>query len=75
MKNIKELREEKGFTQVKLAGILDCDFQYISNIETGIKNISLEKFAEICIALGYTQFETMQFISENLGFDVELHSV
>jgi len=41
-KKISELRKEKGFTQEKLALEANIDRTYISDIEKGNRNISLE---------------------------------
>ena len=67
---IKELRSNKRVTQKELARRLNSTFQYISNIETGNKKESLDMYAKICIALGYTETETLKFIAERLGFGV-----
>ena len=72
---IKELRDEKGITQKELANRLNKQFQYISNVETGKRNVSLGMYSKICIALGYTQLETLQLISDHLGYSCVLRSV
>lgn len=41
-KKISELRKEKGFSQEKLALEANIDRTYISDIEKGDRNISLE---------------------------------
>jgi transcriptional regulator with XRE-family HTH domain len=41
-KKISELRKEKGFSQEKLALEANIDRTYISDIEKGNRNISLE---------------------------------
>lgn len=49
-KNIKKYRTAHGFTQAKLAELIDMDKVSISCIETGEYNLSLkslERFAEI----------------------------
>jgi len=72
---IKKLRNKKGITQQELANRLDKKFQYISNIETGKRNVSLEMYSEICIALGYTELETLQLIANKLGYSCVLSCV
>ncbi len=72
---IKRLREQKRITQKELAARLNKDFQYISNLETGKRNASLEMYSKICIALGYTQLETLQLISDYLGYSCVLRCV
>lgn len=39
---IKSLRERKGFSQEKLAHIADLDRTYISGIERGERNVSIQ---------------------------------
>jgi transcriptional regulator with XRE-family HTH domain len=41
-KRVSELRKEKGFSQEKLALESDIDRTYISDIEKGNRNVSLE---------------------------------
>lgn len=65
MKTIKEIREAKGISSYRLAKRLKKSPQYLHNIEKS-GSVSLKRFAEICIALEYSEFETIQFISENL---------
>ena len=72
---IKELRTGKGITQQELANRLNKKFQYISNIETGKRNTSLEMYSKICIVLGYTELETLQLIAEKLGYSCVLRCV
>lgn len=49
---IRELREEKGWSQEKLAEQADLDRTYIGRIERGEKNIGLENLVKIARALG-----------------------
>ncbi len=72
MEKIKELRTKKGITQKELANRLNKKFQYISTIETGKRNVSLEMYSKICIALGYTELETLQLIADYLGYSCTL---
>ena len=50
-KNIKYYREQKGYTQNKLAEIVDLSREYIADVERGLKRISLKKLFEIADAL------------------------
>ena len=72
---IKQLRKAKGITQQELADRLNKKFQYISAIETGKRNVSIEMYAEICTSLGYTELETLQFIADILGYSCVLRCV
>lgn len=40
-KRVRELRQERGWTQVELAELLGIDRSYLSEIETGKKDPSL----------------------------------
>ncbi|WP_322969487.1 helix-turn-helix transcriptional regulator [Faecalibacter sp. LW9] len=50
-KKISELRKEKGFSQEKLALEANIDRTYISDIEKGNRNISLEILDKLSKAL------------------------
>ena len=49
--NIRKLREEKGFSQEKLAALADLHRAYIGQIERGEKNIGLINLEKIAKAL------------------------
>ena len=46
------MREERGFSQEKLAAIADLHRAYIGQIERGEKNIGLKNLQKIAKALG-----------------------
>jgi transcriptional regulator with XRE-family HTH domain len=48
---VKELREQKGFSIELLANISNVDRTYISDIEKGKRNVSIEIMEKIIIAL------------------------
>ena len=50
--NIRRMREERGFSQEKLAAIADLHRAYIGQIERGEKNIGLKNLQKIAKALG-----------------------
>lgn len=50
-KRIQEMRQQRGMTQSELARELGLTPKYISNIECGGKNPTLETFADIANAL------------------------
>ncbi|MHC4333635.1 MAG: helix-turn-helix domain-containing protein [Planctomycetota bacterium] len=50
--NIRRMREEKGFSQEKLAALADLHRAYIGQIERGEKNIGLKNLQKIANALG-----------------------
>lgn len=45
---LKKVRIKKGYTQEKLAEILNVSIAYISRIETGKTQISLKRLDELC---------------------------
>ena len=49
---IRELRNEKGFSQETLAHLSDVDRTYMTGVETGKRNISVRILHKIIIALG-----------------------
>lgn len=53
-KNIIRLRKAKGLTQEDLAGAAEVDRSYLSEIENGHKNFSMDILAKIAKALGAT---------------------
>jgi transcriptional regulator with XRE-family HTH domain len=59
---VKVLREEKGFSIEQLANISNVDRNYISDIEKGKRNVSIEIIEKIILALD-TNFEA--FFSDN----------
>ena len=52
-KRIKELRiVRKEYSQEQLADKMGCDRTYISRVESGKQNITIENLNQICTALG-----------------------
>lgn len=52
---IKELREQKGFTQETLAYKSDVDRTYMNHVENGKRNISIINLEKIIVdGLGFT---------------------
>jgi transcriptional regulator with XRE-family HTH domain len=50
-KNIRQLRLKKGLTQEKLAKLTQIHSVYVSNIENGLRNITVIKAFKIAQAL------------------------
>jgi len=48
---VKQLRDEKGFSIEQLANISNVDRNYISDIEKGKRNVSIEIIEKIITAL------------------------
>lgn len=53
-RNVKARRIELGLTQLKLAELADIDDAYMSDIETGKRNVSLDVICRISKALDIT---------------------
>lgn len=51
-KLLKAKRQELGHSQEKLADLAGLHFTYVSSVERGERNISLENMAKIAEALG-----------------------
>jgi len=49
---IREVRQERGYSQEKLAELADLHRAYIGQIERGEKNIGLKNLEKIAKALG-----------------------
>ncbi|ODP35303.1 helix-turn-helix domain-containing protein [Pandoraea sp. ISTKB] len=56
-RRVKECRHEAGKSQETLAFEARVDRTYISAVERGIANPTIETIANICFALGYTLAE------------------
>lgn len=48
---IKQLREQKAFSQQDLAYVADLDRSYVASIETGARNVSIVNIEKIARAL------------------------
>jgi transcriptional regulator with XRE-family HTH domain len=49
---LKEIREQKGLSQERLAALAGLNRTYISKIERGERNVSLQTAARLADALG-----------------------
>ncbi len=50
---LRKIRLEKGLSQEALADLADLHFTYVSSVERGERNISLENIGKLAKALGY----------------------
>ena len=62
--NIQSLRIKRGFSQARLAELADISTPYMSNIETGTKQVSLETLYRVAHCLGVT-------VSNLLGEEID----
>jgi transcriptional regulator with XRE-family HTH domain len=51
---VREVRQDKGYSQEKLADLANVHRTYIGMIERAEKNITLENIKKICDALDFT---------------------
>ncbi|MGL5962864.1 MAG: helix-turn-helix domain-containing protein [Fusobacteriaceae bacterium] len=58
---LKKLRKQKNFTQEKLSELADIDRSYISDIERGIKSISIDKLDQLANAFQIELCELLRF--------------
>ena len=57
--NLKRVRAERGYSQEKLAEIVDLHRTYISGIERGTRNVSLRNIEKIAQALDLSVVELL----------------
>ncbi|MGL5229255.1 MAG: helix-turn-helix domain-containing protein [Cetobacterium sp.] len=60
-KRLKEIRNQKKITQEKLSELANIDRSYISDIERGVKSVSLEKIDQLAKALDINIVELFKF--------------
>ncbi len=66
-KRIKELRIiTNEYSQVQLANKIGCDRAYISRVESGKQNITIENLNQICKALGVSLKQFFSTFDENI---------
>jgi len=70
-KKIRGYRKRRGLTQLELSEKADLSPSYLSYIETGVKNMSLETFVALANSLGVTADE---LLSDNLENTLRLSS-
>lgn len=64
---VKELRLEKGLSQEKLANLAGVDRTYMTQVENGSRNLSIQNIKKICNALEITLgqfFDNDKFIDD-----------
>lgn len=59
--HLKQLRNKQNLTQEKLAELANMDRSYISDIERGIKTISIEKLDKLAKAFNIKLWELLKF--------------
>ena len=66
-KRIKKARQKKGYSQEKLAEMVDLSQQHIGNIEVGNNKFSISVLLDICNCLDTTP-DALLF--DNLSYDI-----
>lgn len=74
-RNIKNFREEKGFTQEMLAEKLEKSTSHIANIESGKTGISDDLLCKLCNIFGKKPSEIYSDIDIDFEFDKRLNVV
>ncbi|WP_049226436.1 helix-turn-helix domain-containing protein [Neisseria sicca] len=64
---LKEMRHQRQLSQEKLANLANLDRTYISGIERGVRNITLESLESIIIALSVSNSEFFLALSSKLS--------
>lgn len=74
---LKKARIKKGYTQEKLAEIMDLSTAYISRIENGKTHINLPRLNEVCILLDTSESYILNGASDNSSsyLSTELNSI
>lgn len=62
-KRIRKIRKRKGLSQITLSEMIDVSPTYLSNIEGGIKSMSLETLVRVANAL---QASSDELLADNL---------
>lgn len=58
-KRLREVREEAGISQEKLAELSTLHRTYVSSVERGKRNISIENIERLALALGVSMRDLM----------------
>ncbi len=57
--NLRAIRAEKGLTQQRLAELADLHVVFVSQLERGVKSVSLDNLQTIASALGCNAYELL----------------
>lgn len=60
-RNIQKYREQKGYTQEKLAEVMNSDRSYIAKLETANRKPSLKYIFRLATALEVTESQLLDF--------------
>ena len=65
-RNVRRLREAKGLSQEKLAELADLRQAHVSEIESGLTNLTLDNLQSLAVAL---DVRPMDLLNERTGND------
>lgn len=60
----RQLRDQTGLSQGKLALLINMDRSYYASIETGLRNVTLVNMAKIADGLGVDLSELLQGVND-----------
>ncbi len=60
----RQLRDQTGLSQEKLALLINMDRSYYASIETGLRNVTLVNMAKIADGLGVDLSELLQGVND-----------
>ena len=63
---IRQVREDRNLSQERLAELADLHRTYVSSVEQGHRNISIENIHKIANALGVSMTELIQLCEDRL---------
>jgi transcriptional regulator with XRE-family HTH domain len=64
---IRQVREDRQISQEALAATAGLDRSYVSSVENGRRNVSIENLNRIAVALGVSMTEVMQLAEDRLS--------
>jgi transcriptional regulator with XRE-family HTH domain len=64
---IRQVREDRQISQETLAATAGLDRSYVSSVENGRRNVSIENLNRIAVALGVSMTEVMQLAEDRLS--------
>lgn len=72
---IKEIRKDKKLSQEGLANIADIDRTYMTSVENGRRNISIQNIEKIlkALSISYTEFFSSPLFPTHIKKRNELH--
>jgi len=70
---IRQIREDRNLSQERLAEIAGLHRTYVSSVERGRRNVSIENIHKIAKALGVSMTEVIQLCEDRLDRNKSTH--